>query len=300
VKRALALFSFLPVALSACSSDGLTDEGEGADGSAGAGGAAASGGSAGSTGTCAMGPGYADPTEPQQVGEVSASLVDQDGAPLALELVQICGTDICINGSSNANGGVVMAPNQPIRKPAFKFGEGKISATFAWLLPEEPVVDLGTVTTVRLPELGSGATLTPGEPASSGGLTLTPGSGSRIRFDTIVFRTPEERQLRAVRVPLESAPAVVNEDYGFELVYAATPTDTEFCPPAALEIDNSQGWAAGTDVEVWLHGVKIEQVWAPYGGWAKVSDARVSEDGERIETTGPGLPMLGVLAFKRR
>ncbi|MFO7181366.1 MAG: hypothetical protein DIU78_021870, partial [Pseudomonadota bacterium] len=74
---------------------------------------------------------------------------------------------------------------------------------------------------------------------------------------------------------------------------------TRFCPPAALSIDNHLGWPAGTDVEVWLHGVDIAEEWAPYGGWAQVSAARVSDDGERIETTEPGLPVLGVLGFRR-
>src|SRR5690606_7622431 len=113
------------------------------------------------------------------------------------------------------------------------------------------------------------------------------------------FREPEEQGLRAVRVPLDSAPPVVAEGPELEIVIAATPVDTRFCPPALLTIDNELDWSPGTDVEVWLHGVDISQEWAPYGGWAKVSDAHVSDDGERIETTEPGLPVLGVLGFRR-
>jgi hypothetical protein len=244
------------------------------------------------------GPRYAEPVEPQQVDSVSALLVDQSGEPLADENVQVCGTDICIQSASSPTGGVVIDPRQPIKKPAFKFGEGRASARFAWLLPDQPVVDLGTVQSVRLPEIGLGEPLTPGTSPEFGGLRLTIAKGATVGIDGITFQTEEEQLLRAVEIPLENAPAVVDRSLGFELLYAATPTDTKFCPPAALSVDNTVDWAPGANVEVWLHGVDVTEEWAPYGGWAKVASARVSADGARIETTKPGLPVLGVLGFK--
>jgi hypothetical protein len=245
------------------------------------------------------GPDYNEPAEPQQVDSVSALLVDQEGAPLVRENVQVCGTDICIQSQSGLSGGVEIDPQQPIKKPAFKFGEGLVSARFAWLLPDEPVIDLGTVQSVRLPELGSGEPLEPGQSASFGGLTIAVPKGGSVGIDEITFQTEEEKLLRAIEVPLDGAPAVVDPSFGFELLYAATPTETTFCPPAQLSVDNSLGWEPGTKVEVWLHGVDVTQQWAPYGGWAKVASARVSSDGARVETTEPGLPILGVLGFKR-
>lgn len=279
--------------LAGCASEGLTTD----DPEPGSGGRAGVGGSSSGSVVKCEGPGHAAPLDPQRVGVVSASLIDQSDAPVPDEDVQVCGIDVCIKGTSTARGGVGIAVNQLITKPAFKYGEGKVNARFAWLLPDEPEIELGTVRTVRLPELGTGEPIVAGSRASSGGLTVSVAEGARIRFDTITFRTAEEKSLRAVRVPLESAPAVI-ESAGFDIVYAATPTDTTFCPPAALSIENTEGWAPGSVVEVWLHGVDITEEWAPYGGFAKVSDARVSEDGARIETTEPGLPMLGVLGFK--
>lgn len=247
------------------------------------------------------GPGYAEAAPSQFIASVSATLVDQAGDPVANELVQVCGVDLCVAGESSAAGGVLLGPMQAMKRPAFKFGEGKHSARFAWLLPADtPEVDLGTVRTVLLPPLGSGAALTPGEEASSGGLSLLPAAGGNIRFDRLTFRSGEEQQLRAVRLDVTTAPAVVAPELGFEIVYATTPVDTAFCPPAELRIENSEGWAPGTEVEVWLHGVHVEQEWAPYGGWAKVSTAQVSADASRIETSAAGLPFLGVLGFKRR
>ena len=121
---------------------------------------------------------------------------------------------------------------------------------------------------------------------------------SRLQIDGISFRRPAEKGLRAVRVPIEGAPDVVAQGPDLELVYAATPVDTRFCPPAALSVENSEGWAPGTNVEVWIHDVDITEEYAPYGGWGLVSSASVSSDGERIEPKDPGLPVLGVLGFK--
>jgi hypothetical protein len=195
---------------------------------------------------------------------------------------------------------VVVSTGSDITKPAFKFGEGKVSARFARLLPNEATVDFGVVHTVRLPELSTGVALTAGNEASSGGLTLLPEAGSAIKIDKLTFSEAAEQKLRAVRVPLERAGDLIDESLGLELLYAATPTSTQFCPPARLRVTNSEGWEPGTLVEVLLHGVEIDQEWAPYGGWTKVSDAQVSDDGSEIETTEPGLPLLGVLGFRRK
>lgn len=249
---------------------------------------------------CDPGPGYATPAEPQLVASLSATLVDLDEQPLVDEMVQLCGTDVCVAGTSSANGGVVMGSTQPITKPAFKFGEGKQSPRFALLLPEEEEVDLGTVHTVRLPPMASGVPLVAGEEASSGGVHVFPAAGSSIKFDKLTFSLPEEQRFRAVRVPHEELPELVDPALNFDVVVATTPTDTLFCPPAKLSVDNDDAFAPGTTFEVFLHGVGIEQEWAPYGGWAKVSDAEVSADGARIETTSPGLPLLGVIGLRRR
>jgi hypothetical protein len=284
------------LALLGCSS---TSPNDAAGGNSNTGGRSSTGGSGGLA-TCEPGPGYAEPATPQRVDQVTATLLDQDGEPLGAELVQVCGTDLCFNGTSTAGGIAVVSPRQSITKPAFKFGEGKQSPRFAWLLPDELKVELGTIHSVRFPPPESGAELIAGTEASSGGLSLIPAAGGQIKFDKLTFEDPVEWRLRALPVPLDTAPGAVELSLGLELIYAATPTDTRFCPPAQLIIDNSESWLPNTEVEVFLHGVDVEQEWAPYGGWAKVSEARVSDDGEHIETTSPGLPVLGVLGFRRK
>ena len=244
------------------------------------------------------GPGYREDSEPQRVDSVTAELVDLDGEPVADELVQVCGLDLCTNGRSGRDGRVAMALGQEFLEPAFKFGEGRISARFAQRLPRESEIELGVVRTVRLPDVNDAVPIAAGDSAEFEGFTLTIADGAKVQIDGISFRTPAEKGLRAVRVPMEGAPDVVTQGPDLELVYAATPVDTRFCPPAALSVENSEGWAPGTNVEVWIRGVDIAEEYAPYGGWGLVSSASVSSDGERIETKDPGLPVLGVLGFK--
>jgi hypothetical protein len=293
---------FGAVALLGCSSTDPSD-GNTSTGGSSSGGVGSTGGNNGTGGTaprCDAGPGYAEDSAPQQVDAVSAKLVDLDEEPLSFEFVQVCGTDICIQGKATQSGSVSVGPRQAITKPAFKFGEGKVSPRFARLLPNEPSVDFGVVHSVRLPALDSGVALIASNDASSGGLTLSFEANSQIKIDKLTFGEPEEQKLRALQVPLDRAQDLIDPDLGLELLYAATPTSTQFCPPARLQVDNTEGWEPGTEVEVLLHGVEIDEEWAPYGGWAKVSDARVSDDGTRIETTSPGLPLLGVLGFRRK
>ena len=67
-----------------------------------------------------------------------------------------------------------------------------------------------------------------------------------------------------------------------------------------LSVPNTTGWAAGTEVEFWIHGVSVKEEWAPYGGWGKVSDGKVSSDGSRVETNeGDGIPILSVIGIRK-
>ena len=66
-----------------------------------------------------------------------------------------------------------------------------------------------------------------------------------------------------------------------------------------LTVPNTAGWPAGQAVEVFIHGVSVEEEWAPYAGWAKVSGGVVSDDGlSVVSTEGEGLPVLGVVGVR--
>ena len=63
---------------------------------------------------------------------------------------------------------------------------------------------------------------------------------------------------------------------------------------------NDLGWAPGTAVEFWIMTTDTGQEYAPYAGWAKMSDGAVSADGTRASTSsGQGLRLLETFAIRR-
>jgi hypothetical protein len=249
---------------------------------------------------CAEGPGYGQATPKQFVQGIGATVVDLDGQPAAGELAQVCGTDLCINGTTDGYGSVAIPVNQELTKPAFKYGLGVAVAKFALLLSTEPEQDLGTIVTARFPDLGTGVKLEPGKSATSSGVTLELAPDAVIDLNLLDFRTDEEQSFRAVQIPAGQAPAAVDPSLGLELVYATTPVETTFCPHASLTVPNSLAWEPGTPVEFFVHGIVIDEAWAPYGGWGKVSDGAVSADGASVVTDeAGGIPILSVIGIRR-
>jgi hypothetical protein len=188
------------------------------------------------------------------------------------------------------------------QKPAFKYGDGKTHAKFALpLRGDSPInVDLGEQRTVAFDPPESGAELLPGKVASSRGVELRLASDSNpVKPDPFDFGTPDLRKFRAAAVSTQDAPAAVDASLGFGILYALTPSGAELCPPATLTVPNSANFPAGNAVEVYLHGIEVNEAWAPYGGWAKVSDGTVSADGKTISTAeGGGIPALSVIGVR--
>ena len=68
-----------------------------------------------------------------------------------------------------------------------------------------------------------------------------------------------------------------------------------------LTVSNDTGWPAGTAVEFFVHGTDVGEYWAPWGGWAKVSDGQVSADGKTISTNGGGgVPELSAFGIRKK
>jgi len=260
----------------------------------------ASSGSGGGSATC-MGPGFPAGT-PRLVDSVQATLVDFNGAPLPNLAIQVCGTDICFNDTTNATGQVLVNAASMMTKPALKYADGIVYARFGILLPPESVVMFPTPLEVaRFPDLGMGAPLTAGQSATSGDVTITVAAGATVEIDTLIHDDPAEQDFRSVTIPIAKASPGVDPSLNLELLFAVTPLETLFCPAAAVSVPNSAGWPAGTDVEFHVHGLEIGEEWAPYGGWAKASDGKVSADGTKVETaTGGGLHILGDFGIRRK
>lgn len=279
--------------------------GAGAGGSAGSSaGAAGSGGAAGGAGasgpTCAPGPGYHDPSDVSfTIESLSASVVDEEGAPAAEILAQVCGIDLCINAKTDAAGRVTVTPNSTLLKPAFKYGTGIDFARFAIPLPSMPTHDLGVVSTLRMPPLGEGVPLTTGVDVTSNGVVLFVEAGGRVKIDKLTYSEPDQQGFRAREVPLAGSSPAIDPGESLAMVFALSPHTTSFCPAATLTVPNTANLPAGSAVEFVLHGIEIEQEWAPYAGWATVSDGTVSADGDTISTAeGAGIPLLGLIGVR--
>jgi hypothetical protein len=248
------------------------------------------------------GPGYFGASPEVNVVHISATVVDENGIPVPNMLAQACGVNVCVNGTTDGSGLVVIDTNSQQKKPAFKYGDGRTHAKFALLLDGgSPVdVDLGQQRTVAFDPPESGAELSPGKTASSRGVDLRLASDSNpVKPDPFDFDTPDLRKFRAAEVSAQNAPAAVDASLGFGIVYALTPLGTELCPPAELTIPNSANYPAGSAVEVYLHGIDVGETWAPYGGWAKVSSGTVSADGKTISTAEEGgLPALSAIGVR--
>jgi hypothetical protein len=254
---------------------------------------------------CDEGPNYADDTLPaKDVGTVSARLVSDGGEPAADVLVTVCGVDVCSRPEhSDAEGDVAVSFTTPVKKAAFKYGDGLVYAEFA--LPLEDVADgieLGELHLPRFPATGS--PIVPGRRSESNGVSIELADNASTDVDELLppFDTAEASAFRAVEMPLERLPAAVDNGHELELVFALAPLGAALCPPAALELPNLRGWAPGTAVEFLLEGFGVTdlQFWAPYADWAVFATGEVTADGERIATIGDGLPLISNVGVRRR
>jgi hypothetical protein len=281
----------------------ITGGSAGMIGSGGSSGQGAAGGSAGSgaRNACPEGPGTPGAVRQQQVSSVQAQLLDLAGNP-AIESPQVCGVDVCVFiEDTDSSGNLSIAPARFFDRPAFKNGIGLRYAKFAFLLPNQPDHDLGAVRTVSLPAFADGAELVAGRDVSSGPVTLTLAADAKLEIDILTYTKAEERTFRAAGVPIDQAPRAVDPSLGFALLFALSPVDTVICPAARMSVSNTPGWAPATAVEFFVHGVSIEEHWAPYGGWAKLSEGAVSSDGASITTAqGGGIPVLGVIGIRQK
>jgi hypothetical protein len=255
---------------------------------------------------CEEGPGYADAdVQARYVGPVRARIVDLEGeAPSVDILTQVCGvnfgTNVCIFGSVEADGSVRVPTDHEIPKPAFKYGDGLVYGKLALLLPEpSDALDLGTLVLPKLP--AQGTPVVAGQRTESGGVVLELAPRTDIDIDPLIYRTPEEQAFRATEFPVARLPAGVTHGRELEQLFLLAPLDMTFCPPAKIELPNTQAWPSGTEVELLVQGFDIdEQPYAPYGDWAVIGEGVVDASGERIVTTRGGLSLVSNLGVRRK
>jgi hypothetical protein len=205
-----------------------------------------------------------------------------------------------------------------MKKPAFKFGDTVSYAELAIPLTaattDFTMTGTGKLATAKLADTSS-ATLAPGKDATSGSVTVSIPTGASIGINMLVYDTSDAQMFRAVNIPLTNegpvlAPVTVGDGgtpADFQLLYGVAPTETTLCPaakvtvalPHATMMPNDLGWAAGTAVEFWIMTTDTGQTYAPYAGWAKMSDGVVSADGTSVATVpGQGFIFLENFAIR--
>ena len=248
-------------------------------------------------------PGYASDSSAIEIDEVDAQLRDPSGASVPNLLVQVCGLDVCVNGTTNIAGKTSVTPQVTLLRPAFKYGDGFLYAKLAAPLGPEARQDLGQLVALPLPDYADGAAFPRAGKASkitNGDVTLILAGGALISHDLLTYTEDSELVFRSVPIPLSDSARAADPSLGFELAYGLAPVSTTLCPAAELRVTNRLAWAANSAVEVFVQGLEVDEKWAPYGGWVKVADATVSLDGSSIQTTSGGIPILSSIALRRK
>jgi hypothetical protein len=262
-------------------------------GSAGGGDAASSSGSGVITVPDCVAPSPANPGKKVAVGTVKVTVQDKDGKGLsdAQIDVQVCGSDLCLYGKSSDGVYSISNGGKELVDPALKYGSQTGTKYLFWggALPMGADVDFGVVTAVELgPE---GGKLAKGATVTSNGVSVTFDPDARIEQELLA---PEEPFAAVVFKPTDGTfPQLAASPVDFEMLVGMGPADVDVCPPAKLSFPNAAMFPAKATVELWANGVKTYDNWVPYGTWAKVAEAVVSDDGKTVTTlSGKGIPAL--------
>jgi hypothetical protein len=258
--------------------------------------AAAGAAGAGASPKACLAPGYHVDASAIQVGEVQALIHDPSGATVPQLPIQVCGTDQCTYGSTDAAGKVDVVLEAKLILPAFKYGDGFDFAELAIQLAAGKQ-DLGELVALPLPGYADGAAFPKSGEIRNGDVTLSIDSKTRVVHDTLSYDA-SELVFRSVPIPVSDSRKALDPSFGFELAYALAPLGTTFCPPAHLSLKNTLHWVAGAAVEVFVQGLNADEEWAPYGTWVKVADGRVSADAATIDTTSGGITVLSSIAVR--
>jgi len=284
---------------SATASDGGARAGAG--GPAGGAGAAGQGG-AGGAASCAPRASYGGGETSMAGASVTATIVDETGAPVVGQPTYICGLDISSAPAiTDSAGHVSISTTLTMKKPAFKYGDGVSYAELSIPLTAATTDFTAGGKVLALGKLAGkpGALLAPGSSATSGDVTIVVPAGATVGIDPLVYDTADSQMFRAVAVPLTNVGPVLDPvdvsgaPADFSLLYGVGPAETTLCPPAKVSVvlphatavaGNDLGWAPGTAVEFWITTTDTGQTYAPYAGWAKMSDGVVSADGSTATT----------------
>lgn len=245
-------------------------------------------------------PHFDDESAAEPFARLSATVVDEDGAPVADTIVQACGLNVCLQGNTSAQGRAVIAGDEDIQKLAFKYGDGLHHAQVALRLSGETSYELGEQRTVTFPSADPKNRFDAGKTLSSSGARLSLAQDTETVIDVLSYADPSEHLFVAKAFEPDGFPHAA-EGHEFVSLWALGPAKTEFCPPAELSLPNLAELEPKTRVDLLLLVTDVSGRYGRYAEWQAVASGRVDDSGDRIVTdAGRGIPELGLIGVRPR
>jgi hypothetical protein len=235
------------------------------------------------------------------VTTVDVTLKDPAGKPVGGVPVFACGTNVCSEPvKTSASGLAQLEPCIHIADPAVKVFDDPTWVPFAALLEGGgPSFTVPAITLTPLPAQAS--PLATGHNASAGVSLDVPGT---VSFD-LEHTTEDSQGFRAAPVNVSSFIGTGLDPASADLlvIWGLGPLNATLTPAATLTVPNSEGWAAGAQVDVFLNGADTStpSPFAPWGTWGPIGSAHVSADGKTIATdpgAGNGLPEVAMVGLR--
>ena len=226
-----------------------------------------------------------------------AQLVDTTGAPVAGQVLLLCGLNLCsLPVTTNVQGKAHFDLCLNMTSPALKYLGDANYVSFAVAMTQ-PVQTFPPITLVPLPAQGTAF------PSGAGSITSGPVTlqvGAAVKLDPTQPNDPNSIEFRAGAMTPAQAPPGLDASLGVKALWGLAPLNAALSPPGALTIPNPDptDWTPGTQVDFVMNGLdENPNPPVPYGGWGSVGTGTVSQDGTTITTDadGGGLPILGLV-----
>jgi Bacterial Ig-like domain/PAP2 superfamily/Putative Ig domain/Bacterial Ig-like domain (group 3) len=231
--------------------------------------------------------------DPITTTRISGSVLNTDQAPLAGVLVSVDGWEVLTDAMGNFTIELpYLPPSNTLKVYANRLTGGtEVYPFIAEKLPlmlEHPVYQ-GVNNVISRPiylpplDIANGVTIDPNQDVVVTTPNL-PGAAVMVKAGTLSDKNgqPFTNKLSITAVPTNLTPAALPDTLRPGLVVTIQPGDMVFDVPAPLTLPNVEGYAAGSDMDLW----SINPV---TGVFDRVGLARVSADGSVIETIEGGV-----------
>jgi hypothetical protein len=231
------------------------------------------------------------------VRAVEGRAVSDDGAPLAGQVITVCGS-ACFAATTDAQGRFVVSVGEVLPVPVYSVHvHGRPARASAyWPLPAPDATGIARFPdalsvpryTSTGPELPEAMRVTSRIDAVAGPVTLTFSAGSRVEFDLEDFELAAlGRTVRVAEVPLDRAPPFARDGMLRGPVFALGPFALVSDQPVGVRIPNRAMLPAGASVDFVAMGREVLPPDVDAARPVVVARGTVSADGATI-ATAPG------------